>query len=709
MYSFNITKKFSCSVSLKPIVLVIFLTASSSLNSTQPALSLGEDENSRRMSYFTKSLSTCEANVDCNIHHYYEPIKQYIPFEARKSCRVDLHGYSVEQARVTVKNMIQQTYGKNVEHIHFICGRGKHVNTQGNRGAIFKAFPQWLESKEIAPYILRSQKGTGTYEIFLNLPVLQEETSGHVLKIEFIKILANKNDSHAQFVLGDLYREGIRIKKDPKEALKWYKKAAIQGHTEAQVRMGYMCAMGLGIHYNPQKALFWYKEAAKQDYPTAYFNLGTMYCVGEGVTRDYATAIKYYLKAAQYDDVLSQRMLGIIYLNGLGGYQDDQEAIKWHKAAIKNGDPYAKVNLAFMLLHGRGCSPDPLAALQLYKEAAKADITDAYFSLAIMYAKGQGVERNMHEALGWYIKAALKNDGVKSFDAQFILGQMYHKGIILKEDSQKAAEWYGKAAENGHSDAQWRLGLFYRWGEGVPHDSQESFKWLQASAKKGNQWGQYHLGEMYYLEGYGIKPNKKIAFSWFRKAAAQGNAMACITINKISEDLKNAIELKDTEKLTAYGLVSFPLPEELKEEQIQNVPKSPKRSKRKRKGRVAAVNSFPVTILPLEKQMGVPLQREDDLINQGDIFFTVQPSKFLNTEQELKMEGEEEIKPEAAFSPPLTSFSTEPLLFVEDTKNKDMPLVFLPIDCQQKGWFHKLFGFPFAVLRETSKSPIGLM
>ena len=434
MYFFNIIKKWSCAISLKTTALFIFLMAFSSLNSTPATLSLGHEEDGKKLYYFTKTPATCEAGVDCNIHHYYEPIKRDLSFQARESCRVDLHGYSVEQARLTVKNIIQQAHGKNIEHIHFICGRGKHINAQGSRGAIFKAFPQWLESEEISPYILRSQKGIGTYEIFLNLPVLQEETSGHILKIDLIKNLAKKNDSHAQLVLGDLYNEGRRLKKDPKEALKWYKKAAIQGLAEAQVRMGYMCAMGLSIHYNPQEALFWYKEAAKQDYPPAYRNLATMYYVGEGVTRDYNTAMKYYLKAGNLNDSKAMNMLGILYCKGEGVPQDKTAAIKWYRRAAEAGEPHAKVNLGFMLLNSKGIDLNEAEGIKWLQEGAEYGLAEGQLWLGLAYMQGQGVDLDYEKALRWLLKASLQKSEDFTADAQFALAYLYDNGKGVRKN-----------------------------------------------------------------------------------------------------------------------------------------------------------------------------------------------------------------------------------------------------------------------------------
>jgi TPR repeat protein len=45
------------------------------------------------------------------------------------------------------------------------------------------------------------------------------------------------------------------------EAVRWFHKAAQQGHAEAQVQMGYCCENGRGVQKDREKAILWYREA----------------------------------------------------------------------------------------------------------------------------------------------------------------------------------------------------------------------------------------------------------------------------------------------------------------------------------------------------------------------------------------------------------------------------------------------------------------
>ena len=50
--------------------------------------------------------------------------------------------------------------------------------------------------------------------------------------------LARQGNADAQFNLGQMYAEGIRVGNDEREAVNWYRKAATQGNMKAQFNLG---------------------------------------------------------------------------------------------------------------------------------------------------------------------------------------------------------------------------------------------------------------------------------------------------------------------------------------------------------------------------------------------------------------------------------------------------------------------------------------
>ncbi|POR97032.1 tetratricopeptide repeat protein, partial [Haemophilus influenzae] len=61
-----------------------------------------------------------------------------------------------------------------------------------------------------------------------------------------------------------MYADGRGVKQDNFEAVKWYRKAAEQGHADAQLNLGYMYEKGRGVKQDDFEAVKWYRQAAEQ-------------------------------------------------------------------------------------------------------------------------------------------------------------------------------------------------------------------------------------------------------------------------------------------------------------------------------------------------------------------------------------------------------------------------------------------------------------
>jgi hypothetical protein len=70
--------------------------------------------------------------------------------------------------------------------------------------------------------------------------------------------------------------------------VKWYRKAADQGHAKAQSDLGYMYSNGEGVPEDDAEAVKWVRKAADQGLAKAQHSLGAMYSDGEGVLKDEA-------------------------------------------------------------------------------------------------------------------------------------------------------------------------------------------------------------------------------------------------------------------------------------------------------------------------------------------------------------------------------------------------------------------------------------
>jgi len=293
---------------------------------------------------------------------------------------------------------------------------------------------------------------------------------------------AEQGNADAQSMLAFMYKIGLGVKRDYKEAVKWYTKAAEQGNALAQFNLGCGYYKGLAVEQDHTQAIKWFTKAAEQGDAHAQMSLGGMYAEGQGVQQDYKQAVKWWIKVAEQGYARAKFNMGVMYYEGRGVEQDYDEAFKWWRNAAAQGDVRALFLLGAMLFDGHAVERD-------YKQAFKR-YTDALPSLEEMAEMGKNPSRlpTLEEmrAQGdagyrWFAEAA--NQGYAS--AQFRLGLMYAEGQGVQQDYKQAVKWFTKAAEQGQALAQLILGRMYWLGTGVAKDFVEAYKWFLLAGMNG--------------------------------------------------------------------------------------------------------------------------------------------------------------------------------------------------------------------------------
>ena len=78
--------------------------------------------------------------------------------------------------------------------------------------------------------------------------------------------LAKNDNAEAQLFMGVLYRYGLGVKLDLKQAANWYERAAENGDVDAQNEVGFFYELGLGVKQDIWIAESWYERVREQDY-----------------------------------------------------------------------------------------------------------------------------------------------------------------------------------------------------------------------------------------------------------------------------------------------------------------------------------------------------------------------------------------------------------------------------------------------------------
>lgn len=107
----------------------------------------------------------------------------------------------------------------------------------------------------------------------MNMHFINEFSSASQLSeddLANIKYHAENGNAEAQYHLALIYDFGNSVKRNPREAEKWYKKAAIAGRADAQYYLAKLYSTdNSGIRRDEKEAAKWFAEAAKQGYEEA--------------------------------------------------------------------------------------------------------------------------------------------------------------------------------------------------------------------------------------------------------------------------------------------------------------------------------------------------------------------------------------------------------------------------------------------------------
>jgi len=266
---------------------------------------------------------------------------------------------------------------------------------------------------------------------------------------------AGKADPIPQFQLGLDYRNGTNgVPRNPAQAYKWIRLAAVGNLAEAQYTVGLMDAAGEGTPRKLTDAADWFRKASKQGHLKATILLADMSREGTGTSVDLIQAARLYRFAAEHNDMHSIVSLADAYLRGEGVPKSANDAASWLRRGAWLGNEDARYRLALVLLDG-----DP--ALHI----------------------GHKPSRNGQEAVFWLQMAAEQGYA----RAQYSLGMAYYGGVVMPLDRDQALNWINQAADQAYAPALRELAFFYRSGRFATKDSLRALMYLELADQFGDR------------------------------------------------------------------------------------------------------------------------------------------------------------------------------------------------------------------------------
>lgn len=120
---------------------------------------------------------------------------------------------------------------------------------------------------------------------------LLDNNEGEAFRLN--QIAAQKGMHDAVLAMGWFYLNGVGVKADAQEAIRWYRKSARQGDERAMFSLGQIAYFARDY----SEALLWFRRAADKGHCRSDFWIGKLYWRGQGVAQDRQAADKYFARA----------------------------------------------------------------------------------------------------------------------------------------------------------------------------------------------------------------------------------------------------------------------------------------------------------------------------------------------------------------------------------------------------------------------------
>jgi TPR repeat protein len=293
---------------------------------------------------------------------------------------------------------------------------------------------------------------------------------------------------------------------DYKTAFEVWAPLAEEGNAQAQYKLGMMYDNGFGVKADPRQAVDWYRRAAVQGDKAAERHY-------EADNFAYSMGLPAVAQTKAADKIVPHKPAVV---------NAAQPPSKIKPAAENVAlQPVQLVVPAVPTAVVRPAVPPDANDIQTLEGSANNDNVQAQLALGNRYALGKDVPQDYEMAAEWYAKAAGQGNAV----AEELLGDLYNTGSGVQQDYPKAAQWYRLAAEQGNAHAQEDLGTLYTLGHGVPQDYEQAALWYKKAADQGDAEAQSALAALYGA-GLGVPQNYNKAEKLYDQAAAQGNTAA---------------------------------------------------------------------------------------------------------------------------------------------------------------------------------------
>ena len=379
---------------------------------------------------------------------------------------------------------------------------GPVLNNEGKVVGILHSATQYSASATLVKYLSE----------LLQQPPLPLRNSEDLIREAYdnLKKSAEQGNANAQYVLG--LHLAMKGKETEIESIKWYDKAAKQGHIEAQSQLQMLLLIYKDFAVIFDDPFQYLLKAAEQGNANAQVVLGNTLHEGKELNPRNTTAFTWYLKAAEQGNASALFALGQMYREGKGVYQSQKVAFEYFLEAAEKGHKKAQFNVA----------------QKFRKEIEAIEVSNRLLGReANQFTVEQELEiaTKSIEALTWYLKAVEQGYSPAMENMKILLREPKTKLALQKEES--LAKRITKrillveALEKPPIE-QFEIGKkFLKGDEDVEQSDETAFALFQAAAEAGLAEAQHEAGYM-LIHGKGVDQSEFLGFIWLSRAEKQG-------------------------------------------------------------------------------------------------------------------------------------------------------------------------------------------
>ena len=290
-------------------------------------------------------------------------------------------------------------------------------------------------------------------------------------------------------------------------SLALYHLAAVHGDTEAQLTLAHRYHKGIGgAEHDCETAAFYYAAVADKSHE-------------EHIRGGSEQIHEHKLLTAKGEDEGIDK----------GEKGEDDELIEYQRLRAEEGHLPSIIAMGDLYYYGgHGLARDQTRALQYFQQAANAPhfAESGQVACGNMFLKGEGTEKNLTEAMGWYEKAATKNN-TRALNG---LAYLYYHGDKdggLEVNRTKAFNLFLRAAnaKKTDGDSLFNAGHCLWEGEGTERNRGRAIGFFQRAAREFGHFGSAHRLGIAHLSGQGFdgQRNCKESLNYLVPAARHGS------------------------------------------------------------------------------------------------------------------------------------------------------------------------------------------